>query len=87
MNHAISIFLVSFLAASCDGVNSSSASADYDTVTVKHLALSDAAGRTVVTVTADRTSDGRPLLVLRNPDGSVLKTVEIELSVPQRQQK
>ena len=75
MKNAGAILLL--LAAACDDGNSSSVSADYGTVRVKQLALSDAEGKTIVIVSAKPGPSGTPLLVLRDPNGVVLNTIEV----------
>lgn len=65
------------LATACDGSNTSTVSADYEMLRVKQLALTDASGKTVVTVSAERTQSGSSLLVLKSISGAVLKTIEI----------
>jgi len=69
--------LVLLLATACDEGNSSSVSADYGSVRVKQLALSDEQGKTLVIVTAKPGPSGTPQLVLRDPNGVVLNTIEI----------
>jgi hypothetical protein len=66
-----------FSAAGCDGANTSDSSADYATVRVKQLVLSDAEGRPVVFVSARRAGDGKPALVVSGPTGAVLRTIEL----------
>jgi hypothetical protein len=65
------------LTFSCDDNNTSSVDADYGTLRVRQLALSDAKGKTVVLVTAEHTSAGAPVVVLRNATGAVVQTIAI----------
>jgi hypothetical protein len=70
-------FVFLFLAIACDSSNTSNTSADYETVRVKQLALTDSSGKTVVMVTGERNRSGSPVIVLKDANGTVLKTIEI----------
>lgn len=75
--HKTTLFVVVLLAMACDSSNTSSVSADYETLRVKQLALTDASGKTVVMVTAERSQSGSPMVVLKSETGGVLKTIEL----------
>ncbi|HWP04891.1 MAG TPA: hypothetical protein VNN72_04080 [Polyangiaceae bacterium] len=66
------------LVAGCSGENTSDVRADYETVRLKQLVLTDAAGKPVLTLTAERRSGGLPTLIVRGTNGSVLRTIELE---------
>jgi len=76
MKNARAVVLL-LLVAACDEGNSSDVRADYDTVRVKNLALSDAEGKTVAIVSAKPGPSGTPQLVVRDAKGAVLNTIEI----------
>ena len=65
------------LASACNGENTSDASADYATLRVKRLILTDSAGKPVVVVTAQQKSGKTPEVVLRTPGGTLLRTVDV----------
>jgi len=66
------------LVAGCSGENTSDVRADYETVRLKQLVLTDAGGKPVLTLTAERRSGGLPTLIVRGTNGSVLRTIELE---------
>ncbi len=65
------------LAMACDTSNTSTVSADYETLRVRQLALTDSAGKTVVMVTAERNQTGSPVVILKGTNGAVLRTIEL----------
>jgi hypothetical protein len=75
--HKSASFVLLLLATACDNSNTSSVSADYETLRVKQLALTDASGKTVVMVTAERSQSGSAVVVLKDATGSVFKTIEV----------
>ncbi len=74
---SLSPLMFFMLAMGCDGSNTSTTSADYETLRVKQLVLTDASGKPVVVVTGTRNPNGSPEVVLKDASGVVLKTVEI----------
>jgi hypothetical protein len=64
-------------ATACDDANSSSVTADYDSVRLRQLSFSDAAGKTLVVLSAEPGAAGSPRLLVRDPKGKLLQTIEI----------
>lgn len=67
-----------FLALGCSGENTSDVRADYATVRVKELVLTDAAGKPAVTLSAEHRAGNLPVIVVRGTNGAVLKTLELD---------
>ena len=79
------LFVVAALLAclgGCDDGNTSSVSADYATVRVRRLVLTDESGRPLVTLGAGTTPDGRPSVVLLDADGRQVGALSLEKAVP-----
>lgn len=71
-------FVFVLLATACDSSNTSTISADYATLRVKELALTDRSGKTVVMITGEHDQSGSPVVVLKDVKGVVLKTIRVE---------
>jgi hypothetical protein len=61
----------------CSESNESSVSADYQSIRVRQITLSDKAGKPIVTLSASSGANGAPLLVVRDPRGATLRTIEL----------
>ena len=68
---------VALFAGGCNEGNQSSVSADYGSLRVQQITLSDRAGKPVVSLSAESKANGAPVLVVRDPQGTLLQTIEL----------
>jgi hypothetical protein len=61
----------------CSENNESRVSADYASLRVNRITLSDRQGKAVVTLSAEAGSNGVPRLILKAPGGTTLRTIEL----------
>jgi hypothetical protein len=74
---AILPWLGLLLFCSCSENNESDIRADYESIRVNQITLSDNSGKPVVTLSASSGANGVPILVVRDPRGAMLRTIEL----------
>jgi len=61
----------------CSESNESAVSADYRSLRVNQITLSDRTGKSVVSLSAESGANGAPVLLVRDPQGALLQTIKL----------